>query len=669
MIDRLQLALAWVAAHPFWTLVVIFLCCTGESIVVLGVLIPTTLVLLAAGALVAHGALEFWPAVAAAVTGAVCGDAINFWVGRRWGDRALESHYARRYAEAIARSRRLFERHGAKALVLARFIGLVRPFIAAIAGAYRMRVARFLAVEFAAGFVWAAPLIALGMVFGASLGLAAEVAARLAILLLALLLLVALVVWAVSGSVAGLQRRAGSWLTGLLDWSHRHRRLGRLGEWLADPAQPETPALAVLALVLFALGWLWLTLWWGWTAAVPGPFDTLAWQGVLDLRTPLTTALALGIAQLADWQVYGPVAVTVLITLLLQRRPRAAAHWLAAVAFGTVLSLALYWLLKVPDPVNYYRGELAVRFGGRDLVLATVIYAFVPVLLATQRSQLTRTFYYAVAIGLIVLMLAADVYLGAVWLSTGLFAVVFGGAWVTFLGIGYRRHGAEVIPARDVLPLALGVLIAATALQGSAELRRQFEFLPGEAERLSVRAWWSGGHHGDLPAYRIDAAGLEKQPLTVQWRGELDRIEAALRADGWETPPPLSWSNSLRWLAVSAPLAELPVLPQVHAGRHPALMLRRPQGPDAQWVIRLWPSGWTVGSTPLWVGTLTEQTGRSALRLVRYPRTLRNYDAPLRALAPPPPGFDARRVAHPRREAPAGGWSGGVVLLRPRPGS
>jgi membrane protein DedA with SNARE-associated domain len=463
LIDKLQLVIGWVAEHPGWTLAAVFLCCTGESILVLGMLIPTTLVLLLAGAFVANGALEFTPVVAAAVAGAVFGDGINFWVGRRWGERALESHYAQRYQEPIARSRRLFERHGAKALIVARFIGLVRPFVAAIAGAYKMSIPRFLGIEVFASVGWATPLIALGIVFGASLGLASEVATRLAILLVALIVLLALLLWIVSGSVAGLQRRAEGWLTGLLDWSQRHRRLGRLGGWLADPAQPETPALALLALLLFALGWLWLTVWWGWTRPVPGMFDTLAWQGVQDLRTPLTTALALGIAQLADWEVYAPVAVTILITLLLLGRPRAAAHWLAAVAFGTALSLGLYWLLKVPDPLNYYRGVGAVRFGGRDLVLATVIYGFVPVLLATQRAQAWRIFYYAIATVLVVLMLAADVYLGTVWLSTGLFAVVFGGVWVTLLGIGYRRHGAEAIAAREVVPLALGVLIASAA--------------------------------------------------------------------------------------------------------------------------------------------------------------------------------------------------------------
>jgi membrane protein DedA with SNARE-associated domain len=668
LIERLLLVVGWVADNPGWTLAALFLCCVGESILVLGMLIPTTPVLLLAGAFVSYGALGFWPTVAAAVAGAVAGDSINCWVGRRWGNRALDSHYAQRYQAAIARSRALFERHGAKALILARFIGLVRPFIAAIAGAYRMGTLRFLAIEVFAGFVWAAPFVVLGVVFGASLSLASEVATRLAILLVALLTLLGLLVWAVAGSVYGVQRHAERWLTALLDWSHRHRRLGRLGAWLADPAQPETPALALLALALFALGWLLLTLGWGWTAPVPGTIDTLAWQGMLDLRTPLATAMALAVAQLAEWPVYGPVAVTVFVTLLLTGRGRAAAHWLAAVAFGAALSLALYWLLQVPDPVNYYRGDAAVRFGGRDLVLATVIYGFLPVLLATHRPQLWRVLYYAVGASLIALMLAADLYLGVVWLSTGLFAVVFGGAWVALLGIGYRRHGAEAIAAREVVPLALGVMIAAAALQGSAQLRTRFAAEPAEGRHLSAARWWTAQYQ-DLPAYRIDAAGLEKQPLTVQWRGDPPRIEQALRAAGWEPTPPLSWANALRWLAVSAPLADVPVLPQVHGGAHQVLMLRLPRGEDEQWLIRLWPSGWTAGGTPLLVGTLTLQTGRRALRLVRYPRTEKDYDTPLQAFATTPAGFEARRVTHPRRDPESQAWSGDVWLLRPAPGS
>lgn len=663
MIEHLAVVPEWVSAHPGWTLAILFLCCTGESILVLGMLIPTTVVLLAAGALVALGSLELGPVMAVSVLGAVFGDSLNFWAGRHWGRRALESHYAQKYQDPIARSQNMFERHGAKALVVARFVGLVRPFVAAIAGAYRMSHLRFFAVEFFAAALWAVPLVLLGVVFGASLGLAAEVATRLAILLVSGLVVLALLVWLTGVAVGGLQDHAGGWLARFLDWSRRHRQLGRLGGWLADPAQPETPALAVLALLLFGIGWLWLELQWS-GAGAPGTFDTLVWQGVQGLRTPVTTAIAVSIEQLSDWQIYAPVALTVFVTLLLLDRTRAAIHWLAAVAFGAALSLGLYALLTVPDPVNYFRGEPAVHFGGRDLVLATVIYGFLPVLLTTQRSQAVRSVYYAATTILLVAMLFAGVYLGAVWMSTGLFAITFGAIWVTLLGIGYRRHGAEPIPAREVLPLAIGALMVAATLHASAELRREWD-LPGAPERpLSGPAWWNGAY-AELPAYRIDAAGLERQPLTVQWRGNLERIESALQAEGWERPPALSLQSSLRWLAISAPLGELPVLPQVHADRHEALTLRKLGDGDTQTLLRLWPSGRRIGSLPLWIGTLTEQTGRRALRLVRYPRTGKDYDTPIRALKPVPAGFELRAVQHPRRDAAAPGWDGRVLLLRP----
>jgi hypothetical protein len=122
----------------------------------------------------------------------------------------------------------------------------------------------------------------------------------------------------------------------------------------------------------------------------------------------------------------------------------------------------------------------------------------------------------------------------------------------------------------------------------------------------------------------------------------------------------------LRWLAVHAAIAELPVLPQVHAGAHQALMLRRELGPDEQWLIRLWPSGAIAGRAPVWIGTLTRQSRRGALRLVRYPQTESEYDTPLAALDGALPGFEARRAKHPGRDAQDPAWSGSVWLLRPK---
>lgn len=664
--DWLQPLLDWVSRHPNWTLAFVYAGCTGESILLLGVLIPTTVVLVAAGAFVALGSLEFWPVVAAAMAGAVTGDSINFWIGRHYGERALQSRFAQRYAEAIERSRELFRRHGAKALIFARFVGLVRPFIAAIAGGYRMPVWRFLAVELFGAFVWAAPLIVVGLAFGASLGLAAEVATRLVVILVAVLVVVWVSVWLAGLAVVWVQGHGQALVHGLLDWSHRHRRLGRLGEWLADPQQPETPGLAILALALLAIGALWLWLWWGLGANHPTALDAMAWQTLRELHTPPGLALSVALAQLGDWRVYVPVAVSVLVVLLVLRRPLAAWHWLAAIGFASVIALGLTLLLALPDPLEYYRGNPSARFSGRDLVLATVVYGFLPVVLGTGRSVAVRSLFYGASVSLIALIAVGQMYVGSQWLSVGLFAVVIGSVWVLLLGLGYRRHGAAPVPLRPVVLPVLGTFGLAAALSWSNAFSRDLETVSVQpAQPMPMRAWWNHGY-GKLPAYRIDVAGVFKQPLNVQWRGELADIEGDLRSAGWEPIEPLDWRTTLRWLS-RAPIAQLPLLPQIHAGAEPALTLRKPIDDENQWLLRLWPTEWRVTGAPLWIGNVTSQHVRGLLRLVHYPAARRDYAMPLRALEPPPPGVRKKDVRHTARDPSVPGWNGEVRLLRSDP--
>lgn len=665
MLDQLQVFLDWVTQNPDSTLALLAFACAGESIVVLGVLIPTTLVLLVAGALVAAGALPFWPAAIAATVGAVLGDLVNFWVGRHYGERVLQSAPAQRYQTAITRSRELFARHGAKALVIGRFVGLVRPFVSAIAGACRMSPLTFIIVEALAAFAWAVPQLVVGVAFGASLDLAAEVATRLVIVILALLAFLVLLVWIVRLCVVFVQAHAQRWVTALLDWSHRHRRVGRLGEWLADPSQPETPGLALLAILLLAISALWLWLWWGVAAQHPMPVDALAYQGMRNLHTPIGLALAVGLAHLGEWPVYLPVAAAVLVVLVALRRYHAAWHWVAALGFAGVIVLGLTVLLVLPDPLQYYRGDLGARFSGRELVMATVVYGFLPVLLATGASDVARTVYYAIGLGLIGLVALAQVYLGAQWLSVGAFSVVIGGLWALLLAVGYRRHGASALHARRLLPV-LGVFCVAAALSWSQEFRGDLSAVTPTAQaQQDVQAWWRNGYKS-LPAYRIDVAGVPKQPLNVQWLGSLETIEPALARAGWNAPEPTHWRSLLRWLS-RAPLDQLPILPQTHAAQDQALIMRKTLGTGRQAVLRLWQSEWTVAGSPLWVGSITEQRPRSILNLVQVPATVPEYSSPMRALDPVPEGFIARRSAsHPGLESTSE-WNGSVWLLRPAP--
>ena len=104
-----------------------------------------------------------------------------------------------------------------------------------------------------------------------------------------------------------------------------------------------------------------------------------------------------------------------------------------------------------------------------------------------------------------------------------------------------------------------------------------------------------------------------------------------------------------------ATLAELPVLPQAHAGRHQTLLWRRDLGPDRQATLRLWRSGYrTERGEPIWIGMLAQQRQRDLLGLLHVPMTL-SAPPDSTALLLPLPRMEKRRVGD------------GLWLLRPAP--
>ncbi|MEW6168944.1 MAG: VTT domain-containing protein [Pseudomonadota bacterium] len=619
MIAALQDSLAWVQHHPHWALCLLFAAALLDALFVVGAFVPAGVALFAAGALVALGSLELWEAVLAATAGAVAGDGFSFWLGRRYGERLFRGRLQLRYPELLLNGRRFLARNGAYSVALARFLGPVRAIVPALAGAAGMRVVAFVFADVAAATVWAFAFVLPGVAFGASLGLAAEVAGRLAMLLVALLGVVALAVWLTAAIGRAAQRHAEDWIGGLLDWSRRHRRLGKFGAALADPDQPETPVLVLLAVVLLALSGLWLWIWAGSELhSYPAAFDAAVFQWMRDLHSPWGFALAQHLLQLGEWIVYGPVALIAFACLLGLGKPRAAAHWIAAVAFGALLSAGLHAVPTIVPPFEFFDTHRPRAPVVRDLVLVTVIYGFLPVLLSTGASARRRRALYAAAVAILTLIVLARLYVGLQWTSVAAFSVLVGCVWVGLLGLGYRRHRPEHLPAHKLIPPLLLAFAVSLALAWTAP-QPGFAEASAAARVIDAQQWRATGW-AQLPRQRIDIAGRDQQPLSLQWADELPAIEAALARAGWTRPPKLSGSNLLRWLTHDTPVAELPVLPQVHAGQHPALTLHRVLDGERADLLRLWPSRLRLADgRPVWLGSLTRVQARSLYRLLRYP--------------------------------------------------
>jgi membrane protein DedA with SNARE-associated domain len=122
-----------------------------------GLWLPGETALIAASVYASKGHLSIAAIIVVAATAAIIGDNIGYWIGREGGRRLIYRFgWLSRYADRVMPpAERFFERHGGKAVFLARFLGGVRVTGAWMAGITRMTWWRFLFWNAAGGIVWA----------------------------------------------------------------------------------------------------------------------------------------------------------------------------------------------------------------------------------------------------------------------------------------------------------------------------------------------------------------------------------------------------------------------------------------------------------------------------------------------------------------------------------
>jgi membrane protein DedA with SNARE-associated domain len=185
-----------------WGYVAVFL------IVVLGNLglpVPEETVLTIGGYLAWQGRLELATVVIVAIVGAVAGDNLAYWLGRRYGQRLLNRVVAAAPAR-IERARQFIVRHGMLGVFAARFVTGLRFMAGPIAGSSGLAPARFFIANLLGAVVYVPVMVGLGYGVGYGLGERIEALRRAAgnteLIVVAALALVAISVWLVRASRA-----------------------------------------------------------------------------------------------------------------------------------------------------------------------------------------------------------------------------------------------------------------------------------------------------------------------------------------------------------------------------------------------------------------------------------------------------------------------------------
>lgn len=153
--------------YGIWTYIILFLIIFCETGLVVTPILPGDSLLFAAGAFAAIGSLDVnWLFVLLSVA-AIAGDTVNYAIGSFVGPKIFSKEDVRFLKkEHLARTHHFYEKYGAKTIILARFVPIIRTFAPFVAGIGSMRYWRFLSYNVVGGIAWIATFVVGGYYFG-----------------------------------------------------------------------------------------------------------------------------------------------------------------------------------------------------------------------------------------------------------------------------------------------------------------------------------------------------------------------------------------------------------------------------------------------------------------------------------------------------------------------
>src|SRR5687767_7899892 len=157
-----------VANYGPWVYAIIFLIVFAETGLVVTPILPGDSLLFAIGALCARpDGLNFVLAFALLCIAAILGDTVNYSIGAYIGPKVFHKKESRWLnPKHLERTHAFYEKYGAKTIILARFLPIIRTFAPFVAGVGRMTYPRFFAYNVVGGFIWVSLFMSAGYYFG-----------------------------------------------------------------------------------------------------------------------------------------------------------------------------------------------------------------------------------------------------------------------------------------------------------------------------------------------------------------------------------------------------------------------------------------------------------------------------------------------------------------------
>ncbi len=350
-----------------------------------GLPLPGESLLILAAAFASSGHLSIFGVIISAVLGAILGDMGGYWIGRRGGPVVLRRILGSQYDEHLTRGRAFFERHGAWAVFLARFVPIVRVVGANLAGITEMPFSTFTLFNATGGLAWAVAMGSLGYIFGNNLPYLESLLRRLGAGVFIAVCTVALAIW-VSRQMSNHKAKVRAWL------HHIKQAVGlrRLQTWLVNQHQFKQIIVMNLGLGLF------LAIFSGWIFGVLAEdvlthdsmtlYDAGISRWILSLATEDGSQFFYLITLLGSSRFIAITSLLMSAWLVWRKRWLQVATFVLTVGGGTLLNVLLknIFLRPRPDFPNAFYLESGYSFPSGHAMLSILLYGMTAYLIASQ---------------------------------------------------------------------------------------------------------------------------------------------------------------------------------------------------------------------------------------------------------------------------------------------
>lgn len=167
LILHLNKHLDYACAHyGAWIYLLLFVIVFAETGLVVTPFLPGDALLFTVGAIAARGTLSLWIVVPSLIVAAFLGGVSNYAIGRRIGDRFFTADARLLKRKYLDQTHAFYEKHGPKAVILARFLPLFRTFVPFVAGMGKMAYGRYLVDTAIGAALWVGLMMGAGWFFG-----------------------------------------------------------------------------------------------------------------------------------------------------------------------------------------------------------------------------------------------------------------------------------------------------------------------------------------------------------------------------------------------------------------------------------------------------------------------------------------------------------------------